>query len=136
MIIQHDETGFITHICSEPGNPESLERILEPDNSLRISDDTVVDHWTHYVHNPSDPKGEREVVEMEKISIEGPIEIRANGKDVFEITGLLNPCVIILDGERHEIEDRKLEFSTDEPGTYVFESTFPYLPWKCSVVAK
>ena len=45
-------------------------------------------------------------------------EIVADGADLATLTGLPDPCDIIVDGIRHQITGGLLEFSADTPGAY------------------
>lgn len=71
-------------------------------------------------------------------------EILADGEDIATLTGLPNPCTIIVDDDDPltetsivEVEGGGFTFSTEDPGPYSFEvrGRFPFLPWKTIVVA-
>jgi hypothetical protein len=70
--------------------------------------------------------------------------IAADGEDMATLTGLPNPCTIIVDDDDPltptsivEVEGGGFTFSTEDPGPYSFEvrGRFPFLPWKTVVTA-
>lgn len=49
------------------------------------------------------------------------IEITADGSDATTLTGLPDPCTVLIDGEPQEVTGGTLEFSADTPGEYEVE---------------
>lgn len=45
-------------------------------------------------------------------------EIAADDRDTCTITGLPAPCTIVIEGMEHTVEDGRLDFTADQPGTY------------------
>jgi hypothetical protein len=70
-------------------------------------------------------------------------EILADGQDYLTITGLHNPCTIVVDDPDptvetvvHTVEDGGFEFEADTPGLYIIEiSRFPFLPARIEITA-
>lgn len=162
MIINHDERGFIYHICSEPNDAEALSRLLAYDGALHvpaialpevpvraengklvIEDGKVkrespgytqqdVTHEFHMVVVAED--GTKKVVDRPRLPT-GDVDIKANGKDAFRLDTVPG-AVIKIDGEEYMLTDGKLEFTTADAGTYLFEAGFPFVDWAVKVVAR
>jgi hypothetical protein len=70
-------------------------------------------------------------------------EILADGEDYLTITGLHNPCTIVIDDPDptvetlvQTVEGGGFEFSADTPGLYIIEiSRFPFLPTRIEITA-
>jgi hypothetical protein len=70
-------------------------------------------------------------------------EILADGDDAAILTGLPNPCVIILDDPDPTVETTMtevfgggFEFAAATPGVYTLEvRRFPFLPWHAEITA-
>lgn len=157
MIIQYFDTGEIYHVMSEPSDAEVITNLLKQPNTMHLpivagpigpvidpatGEQLIVNDVpieapafydmpecgmaTHYVKDG-------EVVERPKI--DGPVSpvmIKADGKDKFDME-----CdVISIDGQVYPVTGGSLTFVTTEPGTYVFQSVFPYQPLRFEVVAK
>ncbi|MBZ9600766.1 hypothetical protein [Phyllobacterium chamaecytisi] len=157
-IINHDGRGFIYHICSEPGDAETLANLLamegalhlpgvplpfvpvrDVDGKLVIEDGKVkkespgftqpeVSHDRHMVVDGA--------VVLRPTLPSGDVEIKADGIDAYVIDGLPTGSVLRLDGAEIVIDDGTLEFTTDEPGIYVFEASFPFVDWQVKVTAR
>lgn len=69
--------------------------------------------------------------------------IRAGGKDSTTLTGLPDPCQIIVDDPDPAVETQTYEvtgggfiFAADDPGVYTIEvRRWPFLPWKVEITA-
>lgn len=63
--------------------------------------------------------------------------IAADGTDSATITGLPDPVMVMIDGERHEVTGGVLELTADVPSTYrLAVDHWPYLPWVLEIVAQ
>ena len=69
--------------------------------------------------------------------------IRAGGEDSATLTGLPDPCQIIVDDPDPAVETQTYEvtgggfiFAADDPGVYTIEvRRWPFLPWKVEITA-
>lgn len=156
MIINHDERGFIYHICSEPTDKAALAQLLSYEGALRVpsvplpalpvrdengklviedgkvkrsSPSSVDPEVTHDFHMVVDGK----VVERPRLPT-GDVEIKADGNDAYGLSTFAG-AIIKVDGEEITLDDGKLEFTTADAGTYVFEAGFPFVDWRIQVVA-
>jgi hypothetical protein len=64
-------------------------------------------------------------------------DIVADGVDTAAFAGLPVPCEVTVDGEPYVVEDGKLNFRTDEAGTYrlTFDA-WPHIGVDCVVTAR
>jgi hypothetical protein len=70
-------------------------------------------------------------------------EILADGIDIATLTGLPDPCEIIIDDPDPTVETMTaevsgggFEFAAETPGVYTIEvRRFPFLPWSVQIVA-
>ncbi|UGX87133.1 hypothetical protein [Phyllobacterium meliloti] len=162
MLIRFEPNGKITHIRSDPDTQELIDAVLaesdwlheagvqlppmpfftpkgEPilgEDGEQIVDSPgiqmpVVQLHTHYVINVD---GEWKVAERPIVSTDNT-EIKADGVDAFIVDRLPKPCAFLLDGEPIEVTDGTLEFSTEDAGTYVFETVFPFVDARWTVTA-
>lgn len=71
------------------------------------------------------------------------LTLTAGNGDFITITGLHNPCELVIDNPdptvetwRVTVEDGGFEFEADTPGTYTIEiSRFPFLPARIEITA-
>ncbi|WP_342234660.1 hypothetical protein [Inquilinus sp. OTU3971] len=64
-------------------------------------------------------------------------EIAADDTDVATISGLPDPCTVIVDGVAHAIEGGSLALSSPMPATYVVEiKHWPYKEARYEIVAR
>lgn len=69
--------------------------------------------------------------------------IQADGVDETTLTGLPDPCEIIIDDPDPTVETQRIEvagggfiFAAENPGVYTIEVIrFPFLPWKVEITA-
>ena len=69
--------------------------------------------------------------------------IQADGLDETTLTGLPDPCEIIIDDPDPTVETQRIEvtgggfvFAAETPGVYTIEVIrFPFLPWKVEITA-
>jgi hypothetical protein len=62
--------------------------------------------------------------------------ITANGTDTAVLSGLPDPCTVMIDGEAHEITGGSLEFAASSPGVYrISIDEVQYLPEQWEITA-
>jgi hypothetical protein len=62
--------------------------------------------------------------------------ITANGVDTAVLSGLPDPCTVMIDGEAHEVTGGSLEFAASSPGVYrISIDEVQYLPETWEVIA-
>jgi hypothetical protein len=63
-------------------------------------------------------------------------EITADGVDTASITGLPDPCTLLIDGVPVTVDGGRLELTADMPATYsiVFDQ-FPAMSWSVEITA-
>jgi hypothetical protein len=62
--------------------------------------------------------------------------IAANGTDAAVLSGLPDPCTVMIDGEPHEITGGSLEFAASSPGVYrISIDEVQYLPEQWEITA-
>ena len=107
-----------------------------------------------YVEFPSDPETDYVAVMGEQVVIaqrpelivfveDDKLEIRAGGEDSTTLTGLPDPCQIIVDDPDPAVETQTYDvtgggfiFEADDPGVYTIEvRRFPFLPFKIEITA-
>lgn len=158
MMIKVDETGRIVVIQSDPSEQDVIANlvnnygyiyippielpasvIVDADGEPVLEDGEVV--YSSPGYTAPEVTHDRHMWDGEKV-IERPVfpgedaAIKADGADSYKVTGLPKPCTVFVDGEPYEIKDGKLEFSTSEPGTYVFRVEFPFVDKQVKVIAK
>jgi hypothetical protein len=164
MLIRFEPSGKIVHIKSDPETQGMIDAIVAEGDWLReagyqlppipfftpngdpILDDKgeqiiaspgmqtpIVQLHSHYVTDATDPEL-RKVVDR-PVANATDATIKADGIDTFTINDLPTPCAFLLDGERIDIVDGILEFLTNDAGTYVFETVFPFVEAKFTVTA-
>lgn len=158
MRIEYWPNGMIWHICSdlddeqqlaewlaEPGRaylpniPHPAEILLDADGEPVLEDGEVV--YSSPGYTAPDVTHDRHMWDGEKVILR-PVfpgedaTIKADDIDAYKVTGLPKPCTVFVDGEPYEIKDGKLEFSTSEPGTYVFRVEFPFVDKQIKVTAE
>lgn len=133
-------------LCNERGEYEGWQSGFEEDDVLRmrrqgvrfaVSDKDDLDE-RYYVPNMSDPQSKWEVVKRPKLRLRpDKVSIEANGQDAVTITGLPQPCKVIVDDELiYDIEDGTAEITCDIPGQYiVVVDCWPYMPWQTAIRA-
>ena len=156
VMIQFDERGFITHIRSDPesqqiidaflakgdwlylpGEPMPLEPLFAPSGEPILDEDgdqvvssrgIILPDVTHGFHYVKAGK----VVERPRLPVRR--QIKADGADTF-VVEWTQPFSIEIDGELVEVDDGRLEFATEDAGTYVFNAVFPFVDGSITVVA-
>lgn len=123
MIAIHDDTGFITTLINDMANPEHNEFYLSQPNTIHTVEPAT--HHAHYVKNGA-------VIDRPTLDVNGPIRIKADGKDAFE----LKCSKISVDGTEYDVTGGKLKFVTEDAGTYIFASVFPYQEQTFKVIAE
>lgn len=65
------------------------------------------------------------------------LTIIADGVDEAVLSDLPDPCMVVINGQTHEVTGGSLELSADVPATYVVEirNPFPYQRFRAEVVA-
>lgn len=101
---------------------------------LAMSDFDVEQPWsdTHMVVMDPEPRLEpRPSLAFDKTSIV------ADGEDTATLTGLPDPCTVIVDDEAYEVTGGTLEIASDMPAVYriEIEDPFPYLPFVAEITA-
>lgn len=127
------------------------DEVLDINFALRADQFGGADH--DIIDAPADPEltyvvmmaGEAGLADRPALQVTlDKTEIAADGEDVATLTGLPNPCSIIIDDTDPltettvaEVTGGGFEFVTQDPGVYTFEvrGRFPFLPLKFTVTA-
>ena len=83
---------------------------------------------THYVAGD-------ELVERPVLPLPENLEILANSVEEAVLSGLPDPCIFLLDGEKITVTGGELALSSDVPAVYTLElNQWPYLPGTTRIV--
>lgn len=161
MIVHYHDNGQIWWMHSDP-EPDALAGLLAKSQALHIPNVPLppvvvrdangkpvieggkvrrespgytqqeVTHEYHMVAVAED--GTKCVVERPRLPA-GDVTIRADGKNSYKLETLPG-SVVKIDGEQYTLDDGKLEFTTADAGTYLFEAGFPFVDWRVWVAAR
>jgi len=128
-LFYHDADGRLTGQASGAFTPKDVEGFRERGIPFLVVPDKA-SIATNYVVD-----GELVARPAADIRIT-KTEFPANRRARATITGLPDPCTLLIDGEPITVKGGRLELTADMPATYsiVFDS-FPYLPWFAEITA-
>jgi len=122
--VSYDESGRIigiSRLTDESFAIQTKTLIVAPDGYREL---------LHYVENGS-------LVPRSTLNATwSKTTIAANGTDAAVLSGLPDPCTVMIDGEPHEITGGSLEFAASSPGVYrISIDEVQYLPEQWEITA-
>lgn len=148
VAIYRIETGEIVSVGGIQFVPEFKEQQISAaiapwgaDSHALVEGEASAD--SHYVSVLDEQATVTDRPELIVIIEDDKTTIQADGVDETTLTGLPNPCEIILDAPDPTVETQRIEvtgggfiFSAETPGVYTIEVIrFPFLPWKVEITA-
>lgn len=133
MIIEHDETGRITHVVNDPV-PEGLAALLLDKGRPFIevgSDQPKPDLAADYIEA-------RAVCPRPSMNVTlSKTRIAADGVDTAVISGIPDGATVRLDENEHVVTGGNIELTSTMPATYrIAVESWPCLPFEIEIVAE
>lgn len=114
----HNGEGRILHSGVAPDEDGALLQIEGPDEYLLLTDEVEVDGDLYRIVAG-------EIVERPTLAFD-KTTILADGEDKATLTGLPDPCTVLVDGTPYEVTGGTLQVTSDMPATYEIEIEDPF----------
>jgi len=128
-LFYHDEDGRLTGQVAGAFTPDELAD-LRTRGLLFVKASKTVAFGSSYVRRGRLARRPVAPVVIDRT------EIPADGEAAATITGLPEPCQVLVDGEPVTVEGGRLELTADMPAIYsIVLDQFPFMPWSAEIVA-